>query len=171
MIKFRQNWSMRGVKHYVLRPTNLLILLGITKNGHSSGRNQPIRTTVVALKMETVCFSETSLYSVTSSSSQPWKPQISTVIDCVEGYLIFSFWKYPTFFSKIVDKIIGHQQSGPRSNRSITDQILCIRQTLRQKRGYNGTLHQLFIIHLKKASKLNFASNCPLLLELNMEAY
>lgn len=43
----------------------------------------------------------------------------------------------------------------------MTDQILCTRQSLETKGEYNGTLNQLFIIHLKEASKLNFASMCP----------
>jgi hypothetical protein len=43
-----------------------------------------------------------------------------------------------------VDEIIGDHQCGLRRNRSATDQIFCIRQILKKKWEYNGTVHQLF---------------------------
>ena len=49
-----------------------------------------------------------------------------------------------------VDEIIGDHQLGFRRNRSIIDQIFCIRQILEKKWEYDGTVHQLFI-DLKKA--------------------
>jgi hypothetical protein len=52
--------------------------------------------------------------------------------------------------SPYVDKIIGYHQCGFRRNRSTTDQIFCIRQTLEKKCEYNETAHQLFI-DFKKA--------------------
>jgi hypothetical protein len=48
------------------------------------------------------------------------------------------------------DKITGDHQCGFRRNRSMTDQIFYIRQTLEKKWEYNGTVHQLFI-DFKKA--------------------
>jgi len=38
-LKFRQNWFEQEVIHYVLISTNLLILFGIRKKYHSTGRN------------------------------------------------------------------------------------------------------------------------------------
>jgi hypothetical protein len=48
------------------------------------------------------------------------------------------------------DEIIGDHQCGFRRNRSTTDQIVYILQTLEKKWQYNGTVHQLFI-DFKKA--------------------
>jgi hypothetical protein len=48
------------------------------------------------------------------------------------------------------DEIIGDHQCGFQRNRSTTDQIFYIRQTLEKKWEYNGTVHQLFI-DFKKA--------------------
>jgi hypothetical protein len=48
------------------------------------------------------------------------------------------------------DEIIGDHQCGFQRNRSTTDQIFYIRQTLQKKWEYNGTVHQLFI-DFKKA--------------------
>jgi hypothetical protein len=48
------------------------------------------------------------------------------------------------------DEIIGDHQCGFRRNRSMTDQIFCIRQILEKKWEYNGTGHQL-LIDFKKA--------------------
>jgi hypothetical protein len=39
LIKFRQNWSKQEVVHYIPRPTNLLVVFGIRKNCHISGRD------------------------------------------------------------------------------------------------------------------------------------
>jgi hypothetical protein len=39
LIRFRQNRSKLGVKHYVLRYTDLFVLYGIRRNCHNSGRN------------------------------------------------------------------------------------------------------------------------------------
>jgi len=39
LIEFRQNSSSREVMHYVLKSTDLLILFGIRKSCHSTGRN------------------------------------------------------------------------------------------------------------------------------------
>jgi hypothetical protein len=47
------------------------------------------------------------------------------------------------------DEIIGYHQCGFRRNRSTTDQIFYIRQTLEKKWEYNGTVHQLFIYFRK----------------------
>jgi hypothetical protein len=47
--------------------------------------------------------------------------------------------------SPYIDKIIGDNQHGFRSNRSTTDQIFCIHQTLEKKWEYNETVHQLLI--------------------------
>jgi hypothetical protein len=52
--------------------------------------------------------------------------------------------------SPYTDKIIRDHQCGFRRNRSITDQIFCIRQILEKKWEYNETVHQLFI-DFKKA--------------------
>jgi hypothetical protein len=52
--------------------------------------------------------------------------------------------------SQYVDEIIGDHQCGFRRNRSTTDQIFCIRQTLEKKCQYKETVHQLFI-DFKKA--------------------
>ena len=49
-----------------------------------------------------------------------------------------------------VKEIIGVHQCGFRSNRSIIDQIFCIRQILEKKWEYNEEVHQLFI-DFKKA--------------------
>jgi hypothetical protein len=49
-----------------------------------------------------------------------------------------------------VKEVIGDHQCGLRRNRSITDQIFYIWQTLEKKWEYNGTVHQLFI-DFKKA--------------------
>jgi hypothetical protein len=48
------------------------------------------------------------------------------------------------------EEIIGDHQCGFRRNRSTTNQIFYIRQTLEKKWEYNGTVHQLFI-YFKKA--------------------
>jgi hypothetical protein len=48
------------------------------------------------------------------------------------------------------DKVIGDHQCGFWRNRSMTDQIFCIRQILEKMWEYNGTVHQLFI-DFKKA--------------------
>jgi hypothetical protein len=42
LIKFRQNWTKQDIMHFVLRSTNLLIMFGIRKNSHSSGRSQSL---------------------------------------------------------------------------------------------------------------------------------
>jgi hypothetical protein len=42
-----------------------------------------------------------------------------------------------------IDEIIGDHQCGFRCNRSITDQIFCIRQILEKKWEYNETVHRL----------------------------
>ncbi|KAJ4445911.1 hypothetical protein ANN_12597 [Periplaneta americana] len=44
-----------------------------------------------------------------------------------------------------VDEIIGDHQCGFRRNRSIIDQIFCIRQIMEKNWEYKGTVHQLFI--------------------------
>jgi hypothetical protein len=49
-----------------------------------------------------------------------------------------------------IDEIIGSHRCGFQNNRSLTDQILCIRQILEKKWEYNETVHQLFI-DFKKA--------------------
>ena len=43
------------------------------------------------------------------------------------------------------DIITGDHQCGFRGNRSTTDHIFCIRQTLEKKWEYNKAVHQLFI--------------------------
>jgi hemolysin activation/secretion protein len=48
------------------------------------------------------------------------------------------------------DEIIVDHLRGFRRNRSTTDQIFCIRQTLENKWNYNKTVHQLFV-DFKKA--------------------
>jgi hypothetical protein len=48
------------------------------------------------------------------------------------------------------DKITVEHRRGFRRNRSTTDQIVYIRQTLEEKRECNGTVYQLFI-DFKKA--------------------
>jgi hypothetical protein len=52
--------------------------------------------------------------------------------------------------SPYIHEINGDQQCGFRCNRSITDQIFCIRQILENKWEYNETLYQL-LIGFKKA--------------------
>jgi hypothetical protein len=49
-----------------------------------------------------------------------------------------------------VNEVIGDHQCGFRRNRSTTDQIFYIRQTVEKKWEYNGTAHQLFL-DFKKA--------------------
>ena len=44
-----------------------------------------------------------------------------------------------------VEEIIGDHQCGFRRNRSTTDHIFCIRQTLEKKWEHNETVHQFFI--------------------------
>jgi hypothetical protein len=44
-----------------------------------------------------------------------------------------------------IGEIIRDHECGFRRNRSITDQIFCIRQILEKKYEYNETVHQLFI--------------------------
>jgi hypothetical protein len=39
LIRFWPNWSKLGVKHYILRYTDLFVLYGIRRNCRSSGRN------------------------------------------------------------------------------------------------------------------------------------
>ncbi|MDR0288736.1 MAG: hypothetical protein LBH78_01620, partial [Rickettsiales bacterium] len=48
------------------------------------------------------------------------------------------------------EEIIGDHQGGFRRNRSTTDHIFCIRQTLEKKWEHNEAVHQLFI-DFKKA--------------------
>ena len=48
------------------------------------------------------------------------------------------------------EEVIGDHQCGFRRNRSTTDHIICIRQTLEKKWEYNEAVHQLFI-DFKKA--------------------
>jgi hypothetical protein len=48
------------------------------------------------------------------------------------------------------DEIIGDHQCGFQHNRSMTDQIFFIQQTLEKKWEYNGTVHHLFV-DFKKA--------------------
>jgi len=48
------------------------------------------------------------------------------------------------------EEIIGDHQSGFQRNRSITDNLFCIRQILEKKWEYNEAVHQLFI-EFKKA--------------------
>jgi hypothetical protein len=52
--------------------------------------------------------------------------------------------------SPYIDEITGDRQCGFRRNRSLTDQIFCIRQIVQEKIEYNGTVHQLFV-DFKKA--------------------
>jgi hypothetical protein len=52
--------------------------------------------------------------------------------------------------SNLVDEIIGDYQCGFRSNKSTTDQIICIRQILEKKWEHNEIVHQIFI-DLRKA--------------------
>jgi hypothetical protein len=47
------------------------------------------------------------------------------------------------------DKIIGDHQCGFQCNRSTSDQISYIHQTLEEKWEYNSTIHQLFIDFMK----------------------
>jgi hypothetical protein len=47
-------------------------------------------------------------------------------------------------------KLLGIVSEGIRHNRSNTDQVICIRQTLKTKWEYSETVHQLFI-DFKKA--------------------
>jgi hypothetical protein len=49
--------------------------------------------------------------------------------------------------------MIGDNKCGFRRNRSVTDQIFCIRQILKKKWEYNETVHQIFI-YLRKAYDL-----------------
>jgi hypothetical protein len=52
--------------------------------------------------------------------------------------------------SPCIDEIIGDHKCGFWRNRSITDEVFCIRQILETKLDYNETVHQLFI-DFKKA--------------------
>jgi hypothetical protein len=52
--------------------------------------------------------------------------------------------------SPYIHEIIGDHQCGFLCNRSTTDQIFCIHQTLEKKWEYNETVHQVFI-DFKKA--------------------
>jgi hypothetical protein len=49
----------------------------------------------------------------------------------------------------IHSEIIGDYQYGFRRNRSTIDQIFYIRQIVENKREYNETIHQLFIVFKK----------------------
>jgi hypothetical protein len=56
----------------------------------------------------------------------------------------------PSRLSPYISEIIGDHQCGFRSNRSTTDQIFCIHQTLEKKWEYSETVHKLFV-DFKKA--------------------
>jgi hypothetical protein len=100
----------RGVKHYVLRYTNLLVVYGIRRNCHSSGRNllyqfikRVIRLTVIILRN-----------------------LLSTAYKILSNILLARLTPY-------VNKIIGDHQCGFHCNRSTTDQIFYIWQILEKK--------------------------------------
>jgi len=78
LIKFRQNWSKQEVVRYVLWSTNLLILTGIWKICHSSGRNlllyllkrKVIKVTILIIKGYWCYQVQTKFYPV--FFSQDW---------------------------------------------------------------------------------------------------
>jgi hypothetical protein len=148
LIIFQQNWTKQEVMNYILRFTNLLILLEIRKNCQSSGRNllfylfirRVVKQSVVIIK-ECLCYQLCNklLYNI----------------------LLLKLTTY-------VDRIIGVHLFGFLHNHLTADHIFCIHQILKKKWQYEGTLHQLFIF-LKKAYYLvKKEILCNILIEFGM---
>jgi hypothetical protein len=109
---------MQGEIYYVLRYINLLIVFGIRKNCHSSGSDLLLYLFIRrAIKRDSNNYGGISL--------------LSTSYKILSNILLSRLTLY-------VDEIIGDHQCGFRRNRSTTDQIFCIRQTLEKKMGVQG---------------------------------
>jgi len=67
-----------------------------------------------------------------------------------------------------IDKIIGNNWCEFQHNRSTTDQIFCIHQTLKKELEYNGTVHQLFIDSEKAYDSVRREVLCNILTEFGI---
>jgi hypothetical protein len=119
-----------GVKHYILRYTDLFVVFGIRRNCHSSGMNLLLYQFIKrVIRLDGNNYRGISL--------------LSTAYKILSKILLARLTPY-------VNEIIGDHQCGFRRYISTTDQIFYIRQILEKKWDYNGTVHQLFI-DFKKA--------------------
>jgi len=108
-----QNWSKQQVMHYVLISTNLLILYGLRKNCHCSGRNVLLYLLIERVIKLTVAITER--------------------YNCYQLHMKF----YAIFLLRTlyVDEIIGDHQCGFWCNIPTNDQVFCIHQILDKKVG------------------------------------
>jgi len=130
LIKFKQKWSEQEVVRYVLRSTNVLILLGIRNNHHSGGRNL-----LFFLFIEKETKTDCNTYRGISLLPTAYKILSSILVSRLTLY---------------TDEITRGNQCGFWHNKSTTNQIFCTQQVLEKKWEYNETVYQLFI-DFKKA--------------------
>jgi hypothetical protein len=74
---------------------------------------------------------------------------IKVTVVIIKRYLCYYLHILASKLTPYVAEIIGDHLSKFEGNRSITDQIFCIRRTLEMKWEHNGTVHQLFIDYEK----------------------
>jgi hypothetical protein len=102
-----------GIKHYVLKSTDLLILFGIRKNCHSSGRNLLL---YLFIDDETGCSNCRGILLLPTTYKISSSIHVSRLTSCI-GETVADHW-------------CRFQQ-----NRLVTDQIFCIYQISGEKIG------------------------------------
>jgi hypothetical protein len=132
VIRFQLNSSKQGVKHYILRYTNLFVLYGIKRNCHSSGRN------VVVVVVVVVVIPIHKKGDKTDCNNYPGISVLTTAYKILSNILLARLTLY-------VNEVTGDHQCGFRHNRSTTNQIFYIWQILKKKWKYNRMVQQLFI--------------------------
>jgi hypothetical protein len=91
---FRPNWSKQGVKHYVLRYTNLLVLYGIRRNCHSSGRDPlPYQFIKRVIRLTATTIGESPSHQLSAKLSNNLLAR--TIHVCQRSHWISSVWVPP----------------------------------------------------------------------------
>jgi hypothetical protein len=129
LITFQQNSFKQEVLKFALISTNLLILFGKEK--------------LPEQWKESIIVSVYKKGDKTDCSNYHRISLLSTAYKILSNVLLSRLTPY-------VEEILGDHQCGFQCNRSNTDHIFCIRQTLEKKWEYNVVVHQLFV-NFKKA--------------------
>jgi hypothetical protein len=92
-LKFRnpQFWSDSGVKHYVLKCTDLFVLYGIRRNCHSSGRNLLLYQFIKrVIRLIVIIIGESPLINCLQNYIQHSSGQVNSI--CQWSYWWSSVW-------------------------------------------------------------------------------
>ena len=150
LFKSQQNWLKQGVEKFTVRSINLLVLFGIRRNCPRSGRSQSLLP-VYEKGDKTYCTSNYRFISI-----------LPTAYKILSSILL-------SRLTPCAQEIIGDRQYGFQCNRSTTEHVFYICQTLEKKWEFIGAVHQLFIDF--KRALIQLGINSCIIFSLSLVSY